>query len=212
MSQTPTPAAPKKPNAFFWWIRRHPKWSAVIGIVVVVVIIGSVTGGNGGDDKNTSNSSSSSTSSKTHSTASKSAAATSKSNKPEDLIQAALGDDADGVKTTKIGANAYAVKFKIKDNFTNGMIRDGIALDVFHMLKAVSTQGAPKGTYKLQFQGTFAMQDKYGKAITPDPVVFNATFNRATADKIQYDNINAASWDTLKELADGDVWLHPAFN
>ncbi|HVX01062.1 MAG TPA: DUF4352 domain-containing protein [Candidatus Babeliaceae bacterium] len=49
----------KKPN----WIKRHPKWSAVIGIFVLLIIIGAVSGG-GNTNKSTTASTSNGNSAK----------------------------------------------------------------------------------------------------------------------------------------------------
>jgi hypothetical protein len=128
---------------------------------------------------------------------------------PLGQMQNAVSGDADGVTVTK-QAGGYAIDFKIQDNLSNGMIRDGIAVDVFKMLQSISQHG-PAGSYSLNFRGTFGMQDKYGQAISPDPVVFRTTFKSGTARRIGYDSINTASYDTVSQLADGMTWIHPAF-
>jgi len=126
-------------------------------------------------------------------------------------IEAAADKAVSNATASKQSKLLYIVKFKIKDNFTNGLIKAGIATNVFDMLKDIS-KSAPGGGYTIRFEGTFPMQDKYGKAITPDPVVFRATFMRSTAGRIQYDNIDTTSLDTLGDLADGAFYLHPAFD
>lgn len=195
------PYAPNMGTRILDWIKRHPKWSAAIAVFLIVAAI---AGGNGGSGNTPSPAAADPTSSTTPTSAAPAPPRT-----PAQQLQGAVGSAANGVQVSKL-AGGYAVKFQIKDNLSNGMIRDGIAIDVFKMLQAAASNG-PAGNYGLYFQGTFAMQDKYGKAITPDPVVFRSMFKSSTARRISYDNVNTASYDTIGSLADGFTYLHPAF-
>jgi hypothetical protein len=86
-------------------------------------------------------------------------------------------------------------RFAIKDNFTNGMIKDGARFETIDILKYV------KATYpnasQVNVQGSFPMTDQYGN--TKTEVVVNVTYLRATMDKINPDGV---SNDRIWEIRD----------
>lgn len=121
-------------------------------------------------------------------------------------LQAALSkSDAKDAKVTASpnGPGTYLVTFKVEDNLSHGLIRTGIALDTFDAARKALASGVP--FTQLWFDGTFPVVDKYGKQSTD--VVYHSWFKRATLQKIQFDNINRGSIDTLRSLSDGGVIL-----
>jgi hypothetical protein len=114
--------------------------------------------------------------------------------------------DAEKPAVSRAGPGNYVVTFSVSDNLTRGMTRGGLALNVFDMAKQIkSLQGLQLN--RVQFQAKTKVVDAYGAESTD--VVFRAMFLGSTIRRIQYDNINTASWGTLEQLADAPVYLLP---
>lgn len=120
-------------------------------------------------------------------------------------LQKAVDDsDADHPKVTKT-QKALDVEFDVKDNFGNGAIQGGIAIDVFDMAERIAKAGVP--FTKITFTGMFPLIDKLGNE--EDGPVFRATFTAGILGKIKYDNIDNTSLDLIGDLAAGPVFLLP---
>jgi len=99
--------------------------------------------------------------------------------------------------------NHIVIRWTINDNLTENMIKTGAQLDLVRVLKAVAKSGQP--FISVYAEGSFAMVDQYGAKT--ETIVVRAFFERATVDKINFDNFNA---DNIYVIADsGNV--HRAF-
>jgi hypothetical protein len=98
------------------------------------------------------------------------------------------------------------VTFAIADNLTNGLIRSGAKKDTMEII-AAAQEVKPK-LRQLTVNGTFAMQDKYGKDLGQVKVMY-ANYEKVDLDNIQADNITIQ--DDVWDLASGGHFLHPAF-
>lgn len=112
----------------------------------------------------------------------------------------------DGVTFTTVpGPDGEMVnaRFAIRDNFTEGMIKDGARTDTIDILKYA------RATYPdaaaVNVQGTFPMTDPYGNTSTQ--VAIDLTYSRATLNKINFDGV---SKNSIWEIRDSGTIL-PAF-
>ena len=112
----------------------------------------------------------------------------------------------DGVTfTTAPGPDGDVVnaRFAIRDNYTEGLIKDGARLDTIKILKyARATYPAASA---VNVQGTFPMTDPYGNTATH--VAIDLTYSKATLDKINFDGVTKNS---IWEIRDSGTVL-PAF-
>ena len=96
------------------------------------------------------------------------------------------------------------IEFGIGDNFTSSLIVSGIQIDVTDMLKTVSQSGLLPDYALINISGTFPLVDKFGNTSTD--MVLNLTYNRATIDKINWDNF---LYSNILDIADS-IFIHPA--
>jgi hypothetical protein len=104
-----------------------------------------------------------------------------------------VGDDPQLVNAS--GGTAV-VRYKIADNLTAGLIRNGIAQDTFAIMEAARDSGAKWKT--LIVRGMAPLVDKYGKESVG--IAFLASFPRRTVNRIQFDNIDTGSLTLLRSL------------
>lgn len=107
--------------------------------------------------------------------------------------------------TTAPGSDGDVVnaRFAIRDNYTEGLIKDGARLDTIAILKyARATYPAASA---VNVQGTFPMTDPYGNTATH--VAIDLTYSKATLDKINFDGVTKNS---IWEIRDSGTVL-PAF-
>lgn len=95
----------------------------------------------------------------------------------------------------------YAIQASLTDNLT----RVSAQHDLASIVRAVSEAGIKNYT-QVWVRGTFPMQDVYGK-VTDDAVVVNVTFDRATVERIDWDNFFD---ENIYEVADV-AKIHPEF-
>ena len=159
---------------------------AAVGVVLLVIIIRSCES----DDKKDSASTA---------TSSSSATATA----PPEPAGPKLPTNA--TVTTDQGPDGEVVtaRFAIKDNFTNGFIKDGARFDTIDILKYANAK-YPNAS-EVNVQGTFPMTDQYGN--TKTDVVVNITYLRSTLDKINFDGVRK---DRIWEIRDFG-FIAPAF-
>lgn len=185
---TPSPDKPPAKS----WIARHKVATGVLAVLAPFIVVG-VAGGIEGA-KQPSSSSSPQTS--TLGAADKAAAAVK------------------GAEVTSYATSNLEITFPIHDNISDGLRRAGVARDTFALLEALKVQDVVFD--RVTVNGTFDMVDSYG-AVTKAEHVFNADFDHATVNRIQYDNITTTELDALERFAmkdktgDALIWLHPAF-
>jgi hypothetical protein len=112
----------------------------------------------------------------------------------------------DGVTfTVAPGPNGDVVnaRFAIRDNYTEGMIKDGARLDTIAILRYARTTYPAAAAVNVQ--GTFPMTDPYGNTATE--VAIDLTYSKATLDKINFDGVRK---DSIWEIRDSGSIL-PAF-
>lgn len=80
--------------------------------------------------------------------------------------------------------------------------------DTYAILNAIEKSGVKYR--KAEIEGTFPMSDKFGNDLGA-VVVYRVSFTRDTAQRVNYDDVVVTSWDNMESLADGLVFLHPAF-
>lgn len=123
---------------------------------------------------------------------------------PLQKLQAAVkASDVESGHAARSARGIYTVKFNVKDNLTQGMIRGGMAMDTFSVLQHVYASGVP--FKRLAIEGTGKVQDKYGNESTA--VVYRAVFTHATAARINFSNIDTTSLTLVKELAESTYVL-----
>lgn len=127
---------------------------------------------------------------------------------PAEKVQAAVEAtdvDAPRVKLNSPQPGYIKITFKVGDNLSNHLIQIGLAHDVFDSARAIRDTEVP---YKrLWFDGTFPLQDKYGKEYVGR--VFHVQLKKSTVDRINFDNILVTTWEGLNRLADSFVILNP---
>ncbi|OBA64304.1 hypothetical protein A5647_02635 [Mycobacterium sp. 1100029.7] len=112
----------------------------------------------------------------------------------------------DGVTfTTAPGPNGDVVnaRFAIRDNYSEGMIKDGARVDTIAILRYA--RATYPGASAVNVQGTFPMTDPYGNTSTE--VAIDLTYSKATLDKINFDGVRK---DSIWEIRDSGTIL-PAF-
>jgi hypothetical protein len=129
---------------------------------------------------------------------------------PQAQLEDAL-NDADmlgDVKKVVVNTDARSavVTFAIADNLTNGLIRSGAKKDTLEIIGAAQ-EVRPK-LRQLTVNGTFAMQNKYGKDLGQVKVMY-ANYEKVDLDNIEADNVTIQ--DDIWNLASGGHFLHPAF-
>ncbi|MBO0729300.1 MAG: hypothetical protein J2P57_08575 [Acidimicrobiaceae bacterium] len=125
---------------------------------------------------------------------------------PVQRLQQAVDDSrADSPRVSREAKGVYVINFDVGDNLTAGMIRTGVAMDVFDMAEKINESGV--SYQKLIFWGEGPLTDAYGN--TEDGLLFRATFTNDTVQRINWDSF-VSSWDGLEQLADGFVYLHPS--
>jgi hypothetical protein len=166
---------------------------AALGALVVLIIVGKSWGY---DEKKDGEAASSGTpTAVAPSTPSEAAPATPTGPpKPDGVtFSTAPGPDGDVVNA----------RFAIRDNYTEGMIKDGARLDTINILRyARATYPAASA---VNVQGTFPMTDPYGNTATH--VAIDLTYTKATLDKINFDGVTKNS---IWEIRDSGTVL-PAF-
>jgi hypothetical protein len=126
---------------------------------------------------------------------------------PLGQIQAAVdSSSADSPKVTNgKRTGLYVVTFKVHDNLSSGMIKAGIAMDVYDMAKHVKESSAMP--VAVEFRGTFPLVDQYGNKSTG--VIFQEMLLGSTIDRINYDNIDTTSLTGLENISDGKLKVNP---
>lgn len=130
-----------------------------------------------------------------------------KPSKPIDVVAEAVADsDAKSASAKQLDARTVEVTFKVADNFTNGLIRGGIAMDSFDVARRVSEADVP---YRfLSLVGTFPLIDKYGNE--SDGKVFSVTFDLNEIRKINWDNFVPTEIEDVEAFSTtGLVFLFP---
>jgi hypothetical protein len=124
------------------------------------------------------------------------------------LRQAFEDTDLLGEDLTLIGLSDgfLTVRFKVADNFTDGAIRGGIAIDTFAILEAALDSGAE--WRMIDIEGTFPLVDEFGNE--EQGRVYQAVFRRKIVEKINFEGIDEGSLDGVERLtASGSIGLHP---
>jgi hypothetical protein len=183
----PPPPPPKKstsPRAIL----------AVIGAIVLLIIVGKACGQGGKDD-----STSTSTSSSRAVTASPTST-TPQSPTPPAHVKALTINPPPGP-----GIDVVTARYKISENLTKGLTKDGARIDTVDILKYI-TAAYPDLT-EVQVDATADMVDQYGR--TSEDQVVALVYSRASLDKINWDNFDFKNiWNyPIVESAD----VHPAF-
>jgi hypothetical protein len=157
--------------------------------VFVLFLIGKCSSS---DDKKSESGSSGSSTTSAVATASPSPTPTGPT-KPAATFTVTPGPDGDEVTAV----------FAIKDNFTEGLIKDGARFDTIDILKYA------KATYpnaaSVNVQGKFPMKDAYGNTSTD--TVINLTYLRSTLDQINFEGVDK---DKIWEVRDSGI-VYPAF-
>ncbi|MGZ4518932.1 MAG: hypothetical protein ACXVXP_00370 [Mycobacteriaceae bacterium] len=125
---------------------------------------------------------------------------------PAEQLQSAVDDsDADSPKVKMLGSGQAVVEFDVRDNFSDNLIRVGIAKDVFGMAEKIA--GADLSLRRVLFRGTFPLTDQYGNEKPGQ--VFAAWLRVSDMRRINYDNIMVTDYDSLARLAIYPPVLHP---
>jgi hypothetical protein len=126
----------------------------------------------------------------------------------EGLVRDALGPgNRDVPRLTNIvvdmETSSVAVTWAVNDNLTEGLIKDGLWLDVAEVASALT--GSPYHVRYLRMLGSFSMVDVYGN--TSETQVVNVAFEENT--------LYCANWDAIDShniyLIADSLYLHPAF-
>jgi hypothetical protein len=94
-------------------------------------------------------------------------------------------------------------KFKIGENLTNGLSKDGARIDTMNILKYA--QQAYPNLAEVHVDGSADMVDQYGN--TKDEQVVTLTYTRATVNKINWDGLDFHNMWNIADSAE----VHPAF-
>ncbi|HTW17099.1 MAG TPA: DUF2510 domain-containing protein [Nocardioides sp.] len=186
-------------------------FGGALGALLLIVIIGAAVGGDD-EEPAASDSKSDAGASAAPPKADESPAAPPKPAKPIEQVQDAVDEsDADDPTVSRWGGRgSWLVEFKVKDNLSMGMVRGGIAIDVFDIAEEISKLDDDVPVKEVAFRGTFPLVDKFGEE--EDGQVFFTTFRGSDIRKINYDNVMTSEMDTVEALAiDNIVGLHPDF-
>jgi hypothetical protein len=93
--------------------------------------------------------------------------------------------------------------FKIGENLTNGLTKDGARIDTMKILKYV--HAAYPNLAEVHVNGSADMVDKYGNS--KDEQVVTLTYTRATLNKINWDGVDFHDMWNIADSAE----VHPAF-
>lgn len=172
--------------------------SAVKGLAIIaVIVLVFVAMCSGGDDEANDDSAKSSSDKAP-------AASEPVERKPAERVAAEVEDEVDSAKVDDASApkrGEWSITFKVDDNLSKGMIRDGAKYDVLRILRGIH-EADVKATW-VSIEGTFPLVDKYGEE-SQGQVVF-AGFDGDTLDKINYKDVEYLE---AEELA--TTWiLHP---
>lgn len=212
----PPPKPPGFKDSLLTWAKKHPVWAGIAAVLIVLTLIGlAVPAEDTNEDAKAADSStnvepSKAPASSTPSKEPSAAPSTSKPAKPKtplEALKAKLKKTDVKVKTVEIDPDGVAlVEFKVQDNFTKGMIRTGIANDVFAIAEAAHKSKVR--IKELQMRGLAPLTDEYGQ--TEEGQAFFTTFAGSTLARINYDEITIKTFDNLENLAiDGIVVLLP---
>jgi hypothetical protein len=172
------PSGPAAPAAAR---KKRKKWPWIVAGVVVLLIVITGLSGNDGQGKNTATS----------------ATTTTKGPQPPQVqgLRWDIQPSPDG--------DIVTAKFKIAENLTKGLTKDGARIDTMNILKYA--QQAYPNLAEVHVDASADMTDQYGN--TTDDQVVTLVYTRATLNKI--------NWHGLKFQ---DVWniadsaeVHPAF-
>lgn len=181
----PMPPAPVKKKRKWPWI--------VAGVVLFFIIVGQC-----GHHSDTG-----STSSQAKSTAASNAPASSAAVAPTTPQGPKPPAHANISPPPGPGVDVATARYKISENLTGGLTKDGARIDTVDILKYI--KAAYPDLTEVHVFGTADMVDKYGN--TSDDQVVTLTYSRATMDKINFNNV---SFKNIWDIAD-DSWVHPAF-
>jgi len=106
------------------------------------------------------------------------------------------------VKGTKI----VLVTGKMHENLTDEMTRQGNIMEAQKVFKSLYTSGQPISNVVYFSQAEFV--DNYGKKSKGN--AFKFTMSKKTADKIDWNNINAVGFDNFASILD-ESWMLPQF-
>jgi hypothetical protein len=103
------------------------------------------------------------------------------------------------------GGDIVTAKFKISEDFTEGMAKDGARIDTMNILKYV--QAAYPNLAEVHVDASADMVDIYGRSSVEQVVTL--VYSRATLDKIDWDNFSFKNiWNyPIVDYAD----VHKAF-
>lgn len=185
----PPPPAPVKKKRKWPWI--------VAGVVLFFMIVGqcghhSDTSSTSGQGKSTA------TSGSPASSAAAAAPTTPQGPKPPANVEALKISPPPGLDVSVVTA-----RYKISENLTKGLTKDGARMDTVDILKYV--KAAYPNVSEVHVFATADMVDQYGN--TSDDQVVTLTYSRATLDKINFANVLPQN---IWNIAD-DSWVHPAF-
>ena len=190
------PLAPAKKKRKWPWI--------VAGVVLFLIIVGQC--GHHSDTSSTSSQAKSSTPSQAKSTAASNAPASSaaappttpQGPKPPANVKALNISPPPGPDVDVVTA-----RYKISDNFTKGLTKDGARINTVDILKYI--KAAYPNLTEVHVAATADMVDQYGN--TSEDQVVTLVYSRATMDKINFDHILAQNIWNVADYAD----VHPAF-
>ncbi|MGP5396024.1 hypothetical protein [Arthrobacter rhombi] len=113
------------------------------------------------------------------------------------LKAAAEAAGVDGLEITKSSAKGKVIvaQFPVTDHMTKRMVSLDAKDDAVKILKAVR-DNVPSYT-KVFVQGSFATTDDYGNET--NPMVINASYGKATVDKINFDGIDSGTIWTIRD-------------
>jgi hypothetical protein len=184
------PSGPATPAA----ARKKRKWPFALGVVVFLIIVGHSCGGSD-QGKNTP----------TSATATSSAAAgpaTTTTQGPQPPAGATFDVHPGTGDITPVG-DIVTAKFKIRENLTEGLTKDGARIDTMSILKYA--QAEYPNLAEVTVYGSADMTDKYGNS--KDEQVVTLVYTRATLDKIHWGGMD---FKDIWNIADSRM-VHPAF-
>lgn len=190
------------------WAAAHKIWAAVIVLVLVSVVAGPFME----EEPSETQAATAQPSDQPESESPESPEPTPKPKPQEvlaDAVRDALGDsnrdDVERVQdVTYLRAYKSAVvTWAIDDNLTEGLLKEGVEVDIADILQAVQESGVK--VKDLNLQGTFSMVDQLGNA--SEDTVVRATYKGSTISAINFDNFLT---DNVFEIAEAAT-LHPEF-
>ncbi|MFT3854176.1 MAG: hypothetical protein QM733_15750 [Ilumatobacteraceae bacterium] len=130
-----------------------------------------------------------------------------------DRVRAAVEDELQGGDLTAvempdlaIAPDRITVRARSSGNLTEGLTKDGARLVVFSALRGLVEANVDPTVTKFRIVVNHDLVNQFGE-VTDTPVI-DVVYERATAERIQFDNI---SFKTILTLPTVDLHVHPAF-